>query len=160
MDCSTPGFSVHHQLPELAPRGWDSRMASQIQWTWVWINSGVGDGQGGLACCSLWGHKRQTWLSDWTELNWTEKIIWEGDYIRVICPWAEEMPLIAELKPWGHLLWFFDQTVKVALSPSSCCLLFPYLRFRLLGWRNSGNSVRLYFLGLQNHCRWWLQPWN
>ena len=27
-------------------------------------------------------------------------------------------------------------------------------------WRNSGNSVRLYFFGLQNHCRWWLQPWN
>ena len=24
----------------------------------------------------------------------------------------------------------------------------------------SGNSVRLYFRGLQNHCRWWLQPWN
>ena len=21
-------------------------------------------------------------------------------------------------------------------------------------------SVRLYFFGLQNHCRWWLQPWN
>ena len=21
-------------------------------------------------------------------------------------------------------------------------------------WRNSRNSVRLYFLGLQNHCRW------
>ena len=19
---------------------------------------------------------------------------------------------------------------------------------------------RLYFLGLQNHCRWWFQPWN
>ena len=27
-------------------------------------------------------------------------------------------------------------------------------------WRNSGNRVRLYFGGLQNHCRWWLQPWN
>ena len=25
---------------------------------------------------------------------------------------------------------------------------------------NSGNSVRLYFLGLQNHRRWWLWPWN
>ena len=25
---------------------------------------------------------------------------------------------------------------------------------------NSGNSGRLYFLGLQNHCRWWLQSWN
>ena len=24
----------------------------------------------------------------------------------------------------------------------------------------SGNSVRLYFSGLQNHCRWWLQLWN
>ena len=27
-------------------------------------------------------------------------------------------------------------------------------------WGNSGNNERLYFLGLQNHCRWWLQPWN
>ena len=27
-------------------------------------------------------------------------------------------------------------------------------------WGNSGNSVRLYFWGLQNHCSWWLQPWN
>ena len=27
-------------------------------------------------------------------------------------------------------------------------------------WGNSGNSVRLYFFGLQNHCRRWLQPWN
>ena len=25
---------------------------------------GDGDGQGGLACCSLWGHKSQTKLSD------------------------------------------------------------------------------------------------
>ena len=25
---------------------------------------------------------------------------------------------------------------------------------------NSGNSVRLYFWWLQNHCRGWLQPWN
>ena len=27
-------------------------------------------------------------------------------------------------------------------------------------WGNSGKSVRLYFGRLQNHCRWWLQPWN
>ena len=25
---------------------------------------------------------------------------------------------------------------------------------------NNGNSERLYFGGLQNHCSWWLQPWN
>ena len=24
----------------------------------------------------------------------------------------------------------------------------------------TGNSGWLYFSGLQNHCRWWLQPWN
>ena len=24
----------------------------------------------------------------------------------------------------------------------------------------NGNSEWLYFLGFQNHCRWWLQPWN
>ena len=23
-----------------------------------------------------------------------------------------------------------------------------------------GNSGRIYFFELQNHCRWWLQPWN
>ena len=27
-------------------------------------------------------------------------------------------------------------------------------------WGNSGNSGWLYFSRLQNHCRWWLQPWN
>ena len=27
-------------------------------------------------------------------------------------------------------------------------------------WGNNGKNQRLYFLGLQNHCRWWLQPWN
>ena len=27
-------------------------------------------------------------------------------------------------------------------------------------WGNNGKSERLYFGGLQNHCRWWLQPWN
>ena len=34
--------------------------------------SGVGDGQGGLACCSPWGHKESdtTERLNWTELNW------------------------------------------------------------------------------------------
>ena len=27
-------------------------------------------------------------------------------------------------------------------------------------WGDSGSSIRLYFFGLQNHCRWWLQSWN
>ena len=33
-------------------RGWDGWMASLTQWTWVWVDSpGIGDIQGGLACC-------------------------------------------------------------------------------------------------------------
>ena len=31
--------------------------------------------------------------------------------------------------------------------------------WKIDGGKN-GDSEKLYFLGLQNHCRWWLQPWN
>ena len=42
----------------------EDEMASLTQWTWVWVDSQThGDGQGGLACCSSWGHK------SWTQLN-------------------------------------------------------------------------------------------
>ena len=33
----------------------------------------------------------------------------------------------------------------------------------ITSWQIDGetaNNERLYFLGLQNHCRWWVQPWN
>ena len=45
--------------------GWHHRLNGHgFGWT-----PGVGDGQGGLACCDLWGHKEL----DMTErLNWTE----------------------------------------------------------------------------------------
>ena len=44
-------------------RGWDGWMASLTWWTWVWVNYGIGDGQGGLVWCSPWGRKE----SDRTE---------------------------------------------------------------------------------------------
>ena len=49
--------------------GW---MGSPTRWTWVWVNSGVGDGQGGLACWNSWGPKESdtTEQLKWTELNW------------------------------------------------------------------------------------------
>ena len=45
--------------------GWHHRLNGlEFEWT-----PGVGDGQGGLACCNSWGHKE----SDTTErVNWTE----------------------------------------------------------------------------------------
>ena len=33
----------------------------------------------------------------------------------------------------------------------------------ITSWQTDGETMetdRLYFGGLQNHCRWWLQPWN
>ena len=51
--------------------GWHHRLdGHEFEWT-----PGVGDGQGGLACCSTWGCKE----SDTTEqLNWTE-LNWQGN---------------------------------------------------------------------------------
>ena len=30
----------------------------------------------------------------------------------------------------------------------------------ITSWQIDGETMTLDFLGLQNHCRWWLQPWN
>ena len=33
----------------------------------------------------------------------------------------------------------------------------------IISWEIDGETVETvadYFFGLQNHCRWWLQPWN
>ena len=50
-------------------RGWDGWVASLTQWTRVWWTPGIGDGQGGLECCSPWGHKE---LDTTERLNWTD----------------------------------------------------------------------------------------
>ena len=60
-------------------RGWDG-------WKSLGEFLGVGDGQGGLACCSSWGHKE----SDTTEqLNWSELRLqglkWKGSVLSTIC---------------------------------------------------------------------------
>ena len=51
--------------------GWHHRLnGCEFEWT-----PGVGDGQGGLACCSTWGCQE----SDTTErLNWTEEVEWSN----------------------------------------------------------------------------------
>ena len=61
-------------------RGWDGQMASRTQWTWVWVNSGVGDGQGGLVCCGSWGCKG---LDMTQRLNWTELNNYQHQFVQV-----------------------------------------------------------------------------
>ena len=51
--------------------GWHHRLdGCESEWT-----LGVGDEQGGLACCDSWGRKESdtTEQLNWTELNWTDK---------------------------------------------------------------------------------------
>ena len=54
---------------EKGTTGWDVWMASPIQWTWIWVNSGSWWWTGSPGTYSPWGHKE----SDMTEqLYWTE----------------------------------------------------------------------------------------
>ena len=52
-------------------RGWDGWMASLIQWTWVWVNSGSWWWTGRPGVLQSMGLQRvgRNWV---TELNWTE----------------------------------------------------------------------------------------
>ena len=53
-------------------RGWQDEMVGwhhRLSGHGFGLTLGVGDGQGGLSCCSSWGHKSRTRLSDWTELK-------------------------------------------------------------------------------------------
>ena len=70
-------------LPSMESRrvghDWSDLAAAAAAAVFHWLNGcesewtvGVGDGQGGPACCHSWGRKSWTWLSGWTELNWTE----------------------------------------------------------------------------------------
>ena len=74
--------------------------------------------------------KSWTRLSDWTELNWTERL--------------EESEKVG-------LKLNIQKTKIMASGP-------------ITSWEIDGETVEtvadFIFLGSENHCRWWLQPWN
>ena len=54
---------------------------------------------------------------------------------------------------WTDWIWIKkvkEESEKVGLK----------LNIQKMNIMASGPITRLYFGGLQNHCRWWLQPWN
>ena len=60
---------------------------------------------------------------------------------------------------WGRgCCWVHDQIMHNSLKNEDHGIWSHHLMANR--WGNRGNSERPYFLGLQNHCRWWLQPWN
>ena len=78
--------------------------------------------------------------------------------------YADDTTLMAEIKELRSLL------VKVKEESENTGLKLNIQKTKIMAsglitsWQihggNNGNSERLYFPGLQNHCRWWLQPWN
>ena len=51
-------------------RGWDGCMASPTQWIWVWASSGSWWWTRVPCVLQSVGLQSQTWLTDWTDLNW------------------------------------------------------------------------------------------
>ena len=76
----------------------------------------VGDGQGGLACCNSWGHS-WTQLSDWTELNWTEKRRAEGG-----CVWRKDERSYFRSVDLKYLRNITAQTLRyLRYTDQDCC---------------------------------------
>ena len=70
--------------------GWHHRLdGHEFEWT-----PGVGDGQGGLACCNSWGHEE---LDTIERLNWTEL-----NYIANCVSWVPRLTLLDLGTNWTY----------------------------------------------------------
>ena len=69
--------------------------------------------------------------------------------------YADDTTLMAESKeePTSLLMKVKEESEKVGLKLNIQKTKIPSLHGKSLGGKN-GNSGRLYFWGLQNHCRW------
>ena len=78
--------------------------------------------------------------------------------------YADENTLMAESKEdlKSLLIKVKEESEKVGLKLNSQRTKIM-ASSPITSWQIDGENVetvRLYFGGLQNHCRWWLQPWN
>ena len=99
-----------------------------------------------------------SWPRDWTCVSWIA-----GRFFTILA--IRDGPLfvviinVNKAKEWP----FPRSRQKLYLgSEKGLYLAYGIRSHHFMGnrWGNSGNSVRFYFSGLQNHYRWWLQPWN
>ena len=78
--------------------------------------------------------------------------------------YADDTTLIAESEKElkSLLLKSKEESEKVGLKLNiqKTKIIIQSHHFMANRWGKSGNIGRLYFGELQNHSRWWLQPWN
>jgi len=84
--------------------GWHHRLdGHKFEWT-----PGVGDGQGGLACCDSWGRKE---LDTTEQLNWTEmknyKLCWFSTWGQFCTP-REHLVMSGFMTREGRCCWYLE----------------------------------------------------
>jgi len=91
------------------------RDGRESQWT-----PGVGDGQGGLACCNSWGRRESdtTERVNWTEVNWYNLTLWDLIQLFPLYPFCHNLSSI------GHHLCFLRESQQ--LSSYLLGLLYIY----------------------------------
>ena len=72
-------------------RAWDDQMASPTQCPWVWVSSGSWWWTERPGVLHSMGLQSQTWLSDWTELNWTYFLPTRVIEIKSLITWVQSM---------------------------------------------------------------------
>ena len=76
--------------------------------------------------------------------------------------YADDTTFMAESEELKSLLMKVkEESEKVGLKLNIQKTKIPGIwshHFMANRWGNNGNNDRLYFFGLQNHCRWCLQP--
>ena len=77
--------------------------------------------------------------------------------------YADNTTLMAENELKSLLMKVKEESdkagLKINIQKTKIMACGPITLWQIDGGEN-GNSDRFYFLGLQNNCRWWLQPWN
>ena len=104
---------------KLLDEGWSGTISMKILVLFIKIrnvyNMGVGDGQGGLACCDSWGRKESDMTERliWSDLIWY--IIWPRNSTSRINP-EFDANLTAVLASWSSQL-DFNMTPETESSP-------------------------------------------
>ena len=97
-------------------------------------------------------------ILDWMNHKLESRLLGE---IPITSRYADDTTLMAENKeePKSILMNMKDESEKVGLK-----LNIQKTKIMASGpiasWQIGGETVADFFWGLQNHCRWWLQPWN
>ena len=78
--------------------------------------------------------------------------------------YTDDTTLMAEIKALKSLLMKVKEEsekadLKLNSQKTKIMATGPITSLQIDGG-NNGNSEIIYFVGLQNHCRWWQQPWN